>query len=480
MTDSKFLELIRSFTAEERAEFPLFLKSPYFLKDDNEGELLLLYQCIETATREVGQPQLEKTTVHDFVFPNKPYSESRLYKVLNRLGQLIEQFFQIRYYQRESNEQQRLLDLIHVFRDRNLVSFIQKRGEKLKSDLLQAPRESTDNYLLRYRMAREEHEWLSTFNNASDDLRIPAVLESLDLFYHTERLELLNRFLLQQKAGLLETPEVIQSALAHAHYPEYYEQQSPLLQIRKKIQDLFLLPEPGKEGFEVLMALLKKHENDLSDKILPDLYSFLRSYCAYLINLGLKELFVILHALHKDNLARGYFYHGGRITPFSMMAIVKAAISSNSVQWAKEFLEAHRHRILTDQDSDEIYGACLALCLFAERKFDFVLEHISLNARNHLLLTLSRRLEIMVYYELESELLPFKIDAFKKYLKRTASKKMPSLDWQQNNNFINLLLQISQTAPKDAKRSARLVQRIRKIKVVSEQHWLLEKAEALA
>ena len=92
---------------------------------------------------------------------------------------------------------------------------------------------------------------------------------------------------------------------------------------------------------------------------------------------------------------------------------------------------------------------------------------------------LARLLEIKIYYELESDLLHYKIFAFRKYIERTAPKSLSAKLRKMNLHFLNLLLQICQSPAHDKKRSERLVARIMEKPLVSERAWLLEKARAL-
>ncbi len=92
---------------------------------------------------------------------------------------------------------------------------------------------------------------------------------------------------------------------------------------------------------------------------------------------------------------------------------------------------------------------------------------------------MARRLELKIYYELQSELLPSKIDAFKMYISRAGNKTFsPNLS-ELFTNFGNFVLQLSQSLPGDKKRSEQLISRIEAKKLVGERGWLLEKAREL-
>ncbi|MBK6997152.1 MAG: hypothetical protein IPH31_20380 [Lewinellaceae bacterium] len=226
--------------------------------------------------------------------------------------------------------------------------------------------------------------------------------------------------------------------------------------------------------------MLKGYEHGLTNDVIADTYSFLRSYGSYLISLGHFELQEGLHEIQKDNLKKGYFYYKDKINPATLINITRMALGINKVQWAKEFVESHRYRIASESELEEIYKLNLALCLFEENKYEEALLHVLYSFYSNAYFLVARRLELRIYFELDSDLLPYKIDSFRKYIERTGSKKSSDFDWEANNNFVKILLQIFQSPPKDAKRSALIIQRIQKKKFVGERKWLLEKAHKLA
>lgn len=479
MAKSKILNIIDYFSTEEKAEFLLFLNSPYFLRSGAE-ELILLFKGLCTVSEKDPHKILDKQEIHAVVYPEKPFSLARLERATTKLNQLAEQFLRIHYYQREDNETQRCLDLAGAFQARNMAAHFEKQLLKLKKSSGENALESTENHLYRYQIARAEHLWRAKFNDGSSDLAIPELLEHLSLFFYNERSEMLNRFLLQQKVGALKMPEIIALILESPSVPDYLKSLSPLIRLRKKLQNSFFQHEPNRSNFEDLMALIQENEGNLHFTVKSDLYAFLRGYCAYLISNGNIELRETLHEIQKDNLHKGYFYHQGKLSPSALMSMVRVALLLKKVSWAKDMVEAHRDKIMTDGDPEEVYRLVLAICLFESKKYEEVLLHIQGSYHYKPFVFIARRLELRTYYELGSDLLPYKIDAFRKFLERTGSKKASDFELSGNTNFVNLLAQLTQHRPDQAKRSVQILQRIGAKKVVAERKWLQEKALELA
>ena len=90
-----------------------------------------------------------------------------------------------------------------------------------------------------------------------------------------------------------------------------------------------------------------------------------------------------------------------------------------------------------------------------------------------------KRLELKALFELRSELLPYKLDAFKMFLSRTSQKLLSENQRKIHSDFANLLHQLVYSNPGDPKRSELLIKRIQEKKQSAEWRWLIEKAKAL-
>ncbi|MBK6997151.1 MAG: hypothetical protein IPH31_20375 [Lewinellaceae bacterium] len=198
MANTKLLEIFHSFSPEEREEFTLFLKSPFFVRGGTE-EMLRYFNCLSNGNQDTIR---NKINIHENVYPEKPFSEARLERATTRLYQYTEQFLMTQYYQRPTNSQQQLLDLVGVYKARNLVSLYEKQLSRLKKAAHENTMESSKNYLFKYQVSLEEYNLKSYSNNGKNDLAISDLIENLSLFYYTEQTERLNCFLLQQKTGI--------------------------------------------------------------------------------------------------------------------------------------------------------------------------------------------------------------------------------------------------------------------------------------
>lgn len=479
MTDSKLIEMLKVLTAEEREEFGLFIASPYFNRGAYATELNSLYAFIMATAPDFQMGQHSKQVAHAGIFAEKPYSEARIDRMMFEIHKLAKDFLLTRHYNRPANEPHQLLDWTTVLRAKGLVNRVAKEFEKIKDLQIGFGNASPETYLTQYRAAFEEHQWQNMFNKVKGDVGLPEVLERLDLFYHANRLELLNRFLLQQKVSTLETPEFIVGALQSSSPAAGFETTSPLLLITWKIHTLLRKERAEIPDFQELMGLLQQHEADIEPETLAQFYAYLRNLCTLLIDAGHTEFDLLLHTLQQDNLARGYFYNAGKISPYACLSIVQQALRAGNIPWAYHFIETHKDDIPGENDTRDFYRMNVALCLFAEKRFQEALEMIPFGSSYSFYHLMARRLELKIYYELHSAVLDSKVDAFKVFVSRVGRKSLSADLSELLTNFGNFVSQLSKSVPGDKKRSEQLGKRIREKKLVGERAWLLEKAREL-
>lgn len=482
MEKAYLVELVRALDPELCDEFEIFFHSKYFNQSRQPEELLALFRIIRGQYPDVDGHALEKDTIYPILFPGARFVAGKLEKIMVELNKLLRNFLLLRHYLREENEFQQQFDWSVLLQSLGLEGRYNQQISKLESMQEQYPWKDGEYFLRQFRLEYARYESASLQNNLKDDLNIPEAVHALDMYSQVQRIELFNHFLLQRKITLLDISEGIQLSMEHAGISEYFMNESPFLLINYKIFQLLQKENPVENDFEELRNVLLLHENSIEKGKLEQFYTYLRNICVLLINSGAEHLWMTLHRLHRDNLERGYLYlksHVGNLTPTTCLNLVNVALYVQNYEWVSTFLEQHKDRIFGDNETHDFYRLNKANFFFAVGQYDEALDFIpssSTNAEYHIM---ARRLEIKTYFELDSELLPFKVDAFKMYVSRASQKFLSASQRQLNGNFINFLLQIMQSIPGDRKRSEQLVNRIQQKKGIFEQRWLLEKARQL-
>ncbi len=473
MTNTYLLDVIKAIQPNKRQELGYFLASKQFNRSKNAQEIGKLYQIILDAAPDFSEKLLNKERVSAQVYGVSIVESGKLEKLIADLNKLLRIFILSQQYLSESNEEAQQLDWAKWLRINGLSVHAQKtltklKGKKTKETQMSLERNRNDLLLM-----EEYHEWESIQNQFKSDLGIPELIYSLDLYYFSYRTELVNRYLLQQKGAQLQDLETEELGLG------FYQNKSILLQISKKIQGVLKKDFPAIEEFQEMIKILQTNENALSFQTLAQFYTYLRNLCILLINTGHLEFLPILHELNKDNLQRGYFFVNNTISPNVYLNLVIVANRAKDTPWAKIFTAQYKDRVIGEDGSKFFYKLSMAQILFAEQSFDEALDHIPDVPSNSHYHHLIRRLELKIYYELHSDLLLYKIDAFRKFIVRTATKTIAANLRSMDLNFLNILTQLTQAPPKDKTRSARLLTRIDGKKLLAERFWLIEKAKAL-
>ncbi|MDX1910561.1 MAG: hypothetical protein SFV22_03700, partial [Saprospiraceae bacterium] len=186
-----------------------------------------------------------------------------------------------------------------------------------------------------------------------------------------------------------------------------------------------------------------------------------------------------LFDLYKDNLKRGYFYYEGGLPANAFLAVSLVAAIVKQFDWLRAFIESEKNNIIDDNDTKDFYRLGKAIYLFGIGKYEECLEIIPPTSPSIDYLLNGKRLELRALYEMQSDLFPYKLDAFKMFMSRTSQKLFTDKLRLQNVNFVNILTQIMNSTPGDVKRSELLVKRIHEKKQSADWRWLLQKAEAL-
>ncbi len=304
-------------------------------------------------------------------------------------------------------------------------------------------------------------------------------MRHLDIYYNLTRLELLNRLLLQQKVARLDTPDSGILNPQEIVLPVEYLAESPNLLINEKIYRLLVAPEPNVEEFHALVDLLTVYEQVIEPEILQQFYTYLRSLSALLINSGYTELQPVLFRIFRYHLEKGLLYYEGKLSSGTIANVTNLALRNKEFEWALNFIESHRGRIIGDNDTEDYYRLNLANYYFATGNFERSLDLLPPALQDWDYQFIARRLRLKIYYELDSVLLSYEVDSFKMLVSRSA-QKAPSIYFRQlQSNFINLLYQIIHSPAGDKDRAERLVRRINSKKVLAERDWLLEKVQKL-
>lgn len=477
MKKNYLLEIILALDPDEREGIASYLDFHFAQRGATGQEIKKLFSvlCGHADLNPGEEPEISREAVYHQLFGDHPHIAGKLEKLMVELNKCLREYLVLKEITTEQHKIDYQLQWISWLRKRGLGNRFKMEVARLNSVLSANRLESSEMLHARLRLTEEEYIWETDHNKITGDLNIPAVLKSLDLYYKNFKTDLLNRLILQQKAIKLQPPY----ASPEVQVTEQEQRESALLRVSFQVYKLLSKEKPTVEEFQSLLSVIEAHESSLSFSTNTTFNAYIRNYCTLLIDEGFVELIPTLHEIHKSGLNNGYFTENGKIPPPAYLNLVQIAIRAKSLEWARNFTETFKNRILSDSSSDFFYRINLVSLHLAEGNPALALDWLPELPSSPYYQLLVRRLELKAYYELDSELFPFKLDAFRKYVERTVPKSISEKIKNMNMDFAKVLAQLDSSPGKDKKRAAQIIQRIEAKNQIAEKSWLLEKAQEI-
>ena len=481
MEQSQLIELVRTLNAAEKEQILQFARIPFI----NNGKMkafvpMLLEICFDHSWQNL-EITLDKKTVFSSLFPDQSFAEGKLDKIMAEAHKVVKTTLLVSHYLRDENEFQLGYDYAEIVRRKGLESRHSHLLAKLQKFQDASDFKNSKHYSQQLLLENAVHELECYYNQKRGDLNVPRLLQVLEVNYNIQRLSVLNRFLLQQKTSKIEVPEYIKAQLEGNWLPVNHLEDSAVLRSNNAILNLLKKEQPDPSDVRLLFTLLQQEEKNLDQENLQEFYTYLRNICILVLSSDIDnfELEKTLNELYKDNLLRGYLHYEGKLHPSRYWAVSSNAIRAKDYAWAIKFIEDYKNDLIGENDSHDIYRLNLANYLFSVGRFSECLDNIPGSSPFVDYMLTGKRIELKAYYELNSELLSYKLEAFKVFLSRTSPKLLSDAQKQFHLDFANLLTQIFVSIPGDPKRSELLTKRIQERKQAAEWRWLLEKAKAL-
>lgn len=479
MRNTKLLEILEAMSTHELDQMGKVVRSPYFNEGSNQKEIIALFEQVREALENRETEKLERESVYQKVFPDSPYVQGKLDKLMSRLLKISKRFLAFQYSEVEAQESRQLLALSKFYRERNM-------GKRFRANILQLRKKQTsfqqdqEYFWNQFYIEQEVNHFDSLNNYRKSDINLKATMESLDLAYVVTKLEISCGLLLQN----IDIALNVRQSLLWPDEIERILQKSPELQVPIVMvyyQALLMLrniDEKNEEPFQKFKTLLHAHSDKIPIDKLQSLQAIARNYCVARYNEGQSKFLEEAFSLYQEHLSEGYLYYDGALMSNTIINIVQLGLRLKRYDWIKSFLLKHKNRISGTQYPLEVFHLNLAIYYFHIREFDHALEHLIGNYEDTYYTIAAKRLEIKIYYEEQSVLLEPKMDAFKVFIFRLSRKLLSEVQKKANNNFINLLIQINHPKTKgNPGRIAKLKEKVMHTSSISDRSWLLEKLE---
>jgi hypothetical protein len=324
----------------------------------------------------------------------------------------------------------------------------------------------------RFLLDYETYNFDLTYNAKKSYNKIPQVLEGLEASHLLSKLELLNQYLLARHITKFDLPEEIKEVV-EGYFSGKIIQKHPILLLSYKVFQLLKHDVPPLSEFENLHIMINQYQSNLDIYYIRMFCTYMRNLCTILVYDNQPEYLPILFELSKTHYERGYLYYDGKIHGSTLISISQTALLVYQLKWAATFIDAHENLILNDTPKKDYFNLAKANLLFYQKKFDDALGLIPDTMNTIDFSMLCRRLEMKCFYEIQSNILDYKIDTFRMFLSRTGKEILPAIQKNRNGNFANLLARIVTTPKGDKKRVQKLLKSIEDEKELVEREWLI-------
>jgi hypothetical protein len=470
-------DLLNALSESEKIDFQRFVASPYFHDTHAIEEVLtLLTYLLGQKNNSSLEDGFDKELAYHAIFPDKKFVEKKIEKLLSVLHQLLKRFIIMR--QRADQEFDGTIAQLTFFRERNLHNRFDNLSTTLLQSLAQEKKASHKTLKNQFLLDYEICSYDLAYNAKKSHVKILETIESLEASFLFSKLELLNQCLMAQKKTFFEMPPEMKDIIDNTFFPEALLQRHPILMLSYRLFRLLEKDLPEVSDFDSLQRLFDENEDNIDEGYIQVLYTYLRSLCAMLVNNNQVTYLPILFKLHQKHYEKGYLTPNGLIYPFTLLSVSNTALLLGEIEWCDTFIEETAFKIMSENPDRDFYKICKANLLFFKKQFEEALAILPTTFNNFDFLLFARRLEIKCYYELKSDLLDYKVDAFKMYVSR-ASKAITEQVRERNANFINLLTQINNSRIDDAQRAKKLMARIESKQLITDREWLIEKVKMM-
>lgn len=472
MNNSKIIKILSSLEVEELLSLHTFLQLD-IAKDKQPEELLKLFEFLQNAYPAFDSHKIEKQDIYKYIFGTKDWVSGKLDKVLTRFLKAVYLFISVKFADDIYSPE---LVISRFLQNRNLNGILDRVLNKWEKDLKKDPVYSSktlyEHFLIKEFIVFDQSQRI----NPKIDIELPNMLKSLDQFYIFTKLKYACQLL---ATNLFIIPVDIQDSLKSFEHLDYLidlpHLQHPIIQVYHAAYKMLSMDEEFQlDHFEEFRALLYENDDYLSLEQQKSLHTLIRSFAILRYHKGEEAYLEKVFNIYLDHLERGFLYYEDKIHSQTLRNLVTFGLRLKKYEWVNQFLQDHQYKISGSEVPVLIYDYNMALYYYHIKEYDKALNHLPDNFVDAYYKVGVKRLEIIIYYELDFTILDAKMDAFKIFVYRMPESKITLKHKEANNNFIHMLKQIRHPKTEvSPDRIKKLIEKISSQERIADKDWLL-------
>lgn len=436
MDNTRLINLIKSFSADELREFELFVNSPFY---NRENALSGLFGILKQHYPEFNGKEFSKEKIYHELFPGKKYYDPLLRNTFSDLLKLCEEYLKIRQFSQEKFYSQYLL--LKQLTNRKQNSLFVSNVRKIKS-VLNKPGVMDELYYQNTFLLEDELRRNVVVNSSKilyDDDNLKEQAYNLRIYHLTEDIKLY-AILLNQKLFIYDHDfdfEFLETV--REYIGKNYTKYSSIPYIAVFYNCVMLYRTGERKYFDLLNSGLKKYFRYLSVTDRKNMYMVLTNHCHSEINKGRYEFHRDCFEIYKDMLkSKAYLEGNNFMAHYIYNAIAHNAIALGELKWVEKFINDYRTELHSDF-RESSFSHCSSLLNIRKGDYDRALEFLSKVRPLDISFKLKINHTLLIIYFLKNEEESFLslTDSFKHFLRR--NKELRNSDKIVYSNFITYI-----------------------------------------
>ncbi|TNE57419.1 MAG: hypothetical protein EP344_11215 [Bacteroidetes bacterium] len=466
MENTKLIQLLRTFSPEERKGLKKWVQSPFF---NQRPEVYTLLVFLEKSMRS-GKPAPDKQDAFRHIFGDKPFDDHRIRMTISFLYRQANQFLATTHFLADTPQYQ--LHLAGLLRQRRLDDQARQAQQASGTALNSYPYHNADFQQQQYLFLLEQYRG-AVQQSPAGPLPLQALSDQLDraflsrklwqaCFMHSHQTVFNTRY----DYGLLEAVLL--------HIPGSPAMEEPDIALYYHCYHALTNPQE-KSHFQQFKQLLLRSNNHFPEEELRDLYILAINFCIRQYNAGNTEYLADQFDFYREGLDKRYFLADGELSRYTYQNAVTIGLVLNELDWVETFLHSYLPR-LPQQNRESVFNFNLARLEYRRRRLGSALQLVQKADYKDLLLHLAAKtLQLKIFYEMEAfDLLESHLQALQIFIRRKKNLGYHRENYLNTVHFTRKLLE-SNLFDREIRQALR--QEIEQTKALAEKEWLLEKLE---
>lgn len=414
MYKSNLLEIFKKFSIKELKEFGLYVRSPFFNKNQS---IIKLYDYLKKQFPEFDKKKVEKETIHLKLFPGTKYNDGFMRTIMFNLGQLAEDFIAYSNYKSDHYSVKRHLAV--ELNNRDLRKLFEKNIKEINAMLEKVDVKDGDYYYNRFYMEYENLYYLSKLHFDKSEkfiykTGVQNIFNHITYFYLIRILKFYLYILNTKNIYDVDYKTNIIEEIINGFNPDLFED-VPLINIYYNLLMLYINEENESYFFKLIKLTDNLDVIPYDEKV--EVYINLENYCKRKMRQGKKYFANELFEIYKKELDCNCYKIMGIIPHKLYKNIVDTALRLDEIDWAQKFIEEYKKELPVEH-IENTYLYCKGLIEFYLHNFEKALEIFAKVKYDEVYHKAEMKCIILaIYYELKlDETLFASLDSFRHFL----------------------------------------------------------------